>query len=147
MGYQDRFVRKFPPWVLVAPLDAMLCVMGIPAGVLSAINVARSVSLIELLPSWGRLLWSLCLLFGCIAWLIGLTSMKEINGHTVVSRMPILIFGLYLVSLSAFVYGVALIVVVGLPGLLAAWPILVFAAGTWLRRLDLVGRFRRGGDG
>lgn len=146
MGIQNRLTRRLPVWVRTAPLDATFCVLGIPSSALAVAGVVQSRTLVEFLPGWGRLLWSACLFFGCLFWFIGLTSIKENNGHMIVTRMPILIFGLYLTSLSALVYGVALILIGGWAGVLAAWPVLVFAGGTWLRRLDLVSRFREEGD-
>jgi len=142
MGVQDRIVRRLPIWIRTAPLDATFCVLGIPGATLAVVGVVQSRALSEFLPGWGRLVWSICLFFGCLLWLIGLSSIKENNGHMVVTRMPILIFGLYLSSLAALVYGVALIMIGGWSGVLPAWPVLVFAGGTWLRRVDLVSRFR-----
>lgn len=146
MGFQNQLVRRLPVWVRTAPLDATFCVLGIPGAALAVAGVVQSQSLDQFLPGWGRLLWSICLFSGCVLWLAGLTSIKENNGHMTVTRMPILIFGLYLTSLAALVYGVALILIAGWSGVLAAWPVLVFAGGTWLRRLDLVSRFREEGD-
>lgn len=142
MGAQNRLVRRLPVWIRTAPLDATFCVLGVPSAALAVVGVVQSPSLTEFLPGWGRLLWSVCLFFGCLFWFIGLTSIKENNGHMIVTRMPVLILGLYLSSLAALVYGAALILVAGWAGALAAWPVLVFAGGTWLRRVDLVSRYR-----
>lgn len=142
MGLQSRLVNRLPIWIKTAPLDATFCVLGIPGAALSIVGVIQSRSLDEFLPGWGRLLWSICLFFGCLFWLTGLTSIKFSDGHLAIIRMPILIFGLYLSSLAALVYGVSLILVGGGSGVIEAWPILVFAGGTWLRRVDLVSRYR-----
>lgn len=143
MSLTGRMIGKLPVWARTAPLDATFCVLGIPSSALTVLGFARSPTLIELLPDWGLLLWSVCLFVGCMAWLAGLTSIKENNGHMIVTRMPVMIFGLYLVSLAAVVFGLALVLIGGWNGVLAAWPVLVFAAGTYLRRVDLASRFRR----
>lgn len=143
MNLTGRVIAKLPVWVRTAPLDATFCVLGIPSSALTVLGFARSPTLVELLPNWGFLLWSACLFVGCSTWLAGLVSIKENNGHMIVTRMPVMIFGLYLVSLAATVFGLALVLIGGWNGVLAAWPVLVFAAGTYLRRVDLATRFRR----
>jgi hypothetical protein len=145
MGLQGRIVKRFPVWLRTAPLDATFCMLGIPAGLLAVLGLTRSSAVATLLPDWGYLLWGVCLFLGCLFWFLGLISIKENNGHLVVTRMPIMIFGLYLSSLSALVFGLAIILIAGSTGLLAAWPVLVFSAGTWLRKVDLAYRFRQEG--
>lgn len=143
MGWQGKIVAKLPVWIRTAPLDATFCTLGLPSSVVAVVGLIQSPALTEFLPGWGRLIWSMALFFGCLFWLIGLSSIKENNGHFVVTRMPIMIFGLYLASTSALVYGVTIILFAGTSGVLSAWPVLVFAAGTWLRKIDLASRFRQ----
>lgn len=143
MGWQGKIVARLPVWIRTAPLDAMFCVLGVPSSAVAVVGIAQSPALAEFLPGWGRLIWSIALFFGCLFWLIGLSSIKENNGHLMVTRMPIMIFGLYLVSSSALVYGLSIILFAGMSGVLSAWPVLVFAAGTWLRKIDLASRFRQ----
>lgn len=143
MGWQGKIVSRFPVWVRTAPLDATFCVLGLPSSVVAVVGLIQSPALVEFLPGWGRLIWSIALFFGCLFWLIGLSSIKENNGHFVVTRMPIMILGLHLASTSALVYGVSIILFAGTSGVLSAWPVLVFAAGTWLRKIDFASRFRQ----
>lgn len=143
MKWQGRIVSRLPVWVRTAPLDATFCLLGIPASVTAVVGLVQSVALTEFLPGWGRLVWSVALFFGCLFWLVGLSSIKENNGHFVVTRMPIMLFGLYLTSTSALVYAISIVLFAGSAGVLSAWPVLVFAAGTWLRKVDLATRFRQ----
>ena len=146
MSIQGRIVARLPVWVRTAPLDATFCLLGLPSSIVAVVGLVQSAALTEFLPGWGRLVWSVVLFFGCLFWLIGLSSIKENNGHMVVTRMPIMIFGLYLTSTSALVYGITIILFAGASGALAAWPVLVFSAGTWLRKIDLATRFRQEGS-
>jgi hypothetical protein len=138
-------VRRLPIWVRTQPLDATLALFGIPPALAALLGQLRSAALAELLPWLAIRLWAVCLLIGCAAWLAGLMSMREENGQLLISRLPILILGLALVSVSAVVYGVAILIASGWAGALAAWPLLVAAAGTYLRRVDLSDRYRAGG--
>lgn len=137
-----RLVERLPAWVLTQPLDCMFALLGLPSGVASLLGAARSRALDELLPWWATRLWAVCLLVGCVAWLAGASSVRERDGQLVATRLPAFILGLHLLSLACAVYGVAIIVLGGWSGALAAYPLLVGAAGTYIRRVHLVDRFR-----
>jgi hypothetical protein len=123
-------------------MDAMFAFLGTFSSISTLIGLAQPSSLMRFLPWWGPLLWSVCLLLGCVTWMVGLTSIKENNGHLVLTRMPALILGLYLVSISCAAYAVALVIVAGPQGILAGTSFLAIAAGTYLRRVDFASRFR-----
>jgi hypothetical protein len=123
-------------------MDVMFVFLGIPSGILNLAGLARSNALVNVLPGWGTKVWAVAILAGCVMWLVGLTSITENNGHLVLTRMPALLLGLYLVSLTTLVYGVALIVFSGWSGFLASVPLFVISGGTWLRRVDFSSRFR-----
>jgi hypothetical protein len=142
VGIQGRIVHKLPKWIRMTPMDVMFAFLGTLSASTSLIGLSQPSSLTRILPWWGPMLWSLCLLIGCLAWLSGLSSVKENNGHMVLTRMPALIFGLYLVSLSSFTYGVILLVIAGTGGLVAATTFFAVAAGTYLRRVDFASRYR-----
>lgn len=137
-----RLVRRLPVWVRTQPLDCMFALLGLPSGVISLIGVVRSRALEELLPWWATRLWAVCLLVGCVAWLAGASGVRERDGQLVATRLPAWMLGLHLLSLACAVYGTAIIVIAGWAGLLAAYPLIVGAAGTYIRRVDLADRYR-----
>jgi hypothetical protein len=137
-----RLVARLPVWARTQPLDCMFALLGLPSGVLSLLGVVRSRAMEELLPWWATRLWAVCLLVGCVAWLAGASSVRERDGLVVATRLPAWMLGLHLLSLACAVYAVAIIVVGGWAGVLAAYPLVVAAAGTYIRRVDLVDRFR-----
>lgn len=137
MSLQQRLVGRLPVWARTQPIDVMFALLGIPSGVAALSGIARSRALALLLPHWATYLWGVCLVAGCIAYLAGLTSLRERDGHLVITRLPVLLFGLQILSPAALVYGVAIIVISGWAGLLAAWPLLVAAIATWIRRVEL----------
>jgi hypothetical protein len=120
----------------------MFVFLGIPSGLLNIAGLTRSNALASVLPWWGVKVWSVAILAGCVMWLIGLTGITANNGHLVLTRMPALLLGLYLVSMTTLTYGIALIVAAGWGGVLAAVPLFVVAGGTWLRRVDFSSRFK-----
>jgi len=124
----------------------MFSVMGVLGSVSSLLGLSEPSSIERVLPWWGSLLWSLCLFTGCVAWFIGLTSVKENNGSFVLRRMPALIFGLYLVSLAAVAYGFAVIAFAGWTGIVPGLLFMALAGGTYLRRVDFASRFREDRD-
>lgn len=134
-------IRHLPMWVRAAPIDAMVAVFGIPAGLSSLLGLAPSRAL-TLLPWWAGKLWALCLILGCAAWLAGLASVREVDGRLAVGHLPVLLLGLRLLSMAALVYGATIIVTSGWAGVLAAWPLLVLALGTTVRCVDLTDRAR-----
>jgi len=119
----------------------MLAFMGVVSSSTNLIGLGSSRTL-SVMPGWGRVLWGVAFLVGCACWLIGLTSLKRHNDHYVFSRIPTLILGLYLVSLTAFTYGVGIVFLAGLAGVLPATSMWAVAVGTWLRRIDVSDRFR-----
>lgn len=142
MGIQARIVHRLPDWIRRSPLDVMFSFMGLVSSMLSLIGIGKPGSLSQVLPWWGPLLWSLCLLVGSAAWMAGVASIKESEGVLILVRMPVFIFGLYLVSLAAFAYGLVLIVFAGWSGVVASVLFFAVAGGTYLRRIDVASKFR-----
>lgn len=142
MGLSGRIVRRLPLWVRSSPLDVMFVFMGLPSSLVTLLGLTHSSALAELLPWWGIRIWALALFAGCVAWLVGLTSVQEDEGVRVLTRLPALILGLHLVSITCLTYAVAVILFAGWFGFLTATLYLVIAGGTWLRRVDLVSRQR-----
>lgn len=142
MGIQAKLVYKLPKWIRLTPMDALFAFMGLFSSIASLAGLSEPSSLTRVLPWWGPILWSLALFVGCSAWLVGLTSIRENNGHLVLTRMPALILGLYLVSISTLVYGIALLVFAGWTAAVAALIMFAASGGTYLRRVDFASRFR-----
>uniref|UniRef100_UPI003F49920D hypothetical protein n=1 Tax=Nonomuraea sp. CA-251285 TaxID=3240002 RepID=UPI003F49920D len=136
-GLSARLVSRLPVWVRQQPIDAMFALLGIPSGLAALTGLATSRALMAVLPDWAAVLWGLCLVAGCACYLSGLMSMRERDGRLVITRLGVLMLGLQIISPAALVYGVAIIVASGWAGLLAAWPLIVAAAATWIRRTEL----------
>lgn len=118
----------------------MFVFMGLPTGLAAAVGLTQSSAMAEILPWWGIRIWAVALAVGCVAWLVGLTSVHEDSGSLVLTRLPAMILGLHLVSITCLTYAVAVFLFAGWLGLLTATLYLVIAGGTWLRRVDLITR-------
>lgn len=142
MGIQARLVRKLPAGIRAYPLDVTFCLLGLPSGVFHALGLARS-STLAIMPSLAVTAWGLMLAIGCSTWLLGtLTTREDRPGTFVITRIAPMIFGLSLVSGTALVYGTALIILNGWKAVIVALPLLTFAIGTHIRRLEITGRLR-----
>jgi CHASE2 domain-containing sensor protein len=121
-------------------MDIMFVMLGIPTGIFLLTNIAYSRPL-QILPKWSEFLWAVMLLVGCTAWLIGIvTTVQNENNEIIIRQAPIMIFGLRLVGTAALVYGLALIVIGGWSGFIAAISYLTVAGGTYVRSVDLIAR-------
>jgi len=141
MGFQSRMLRRLPLGVRVYPLDMTFCFLGVPSAVFSLIGFSTSRAL-SVLPQWAEIGWAVMLLVGCLTWAIGTLTTRKVGNDIVITRVELMIFGLTLVSTTSFIYAVAMIVLNGTTALLAAVPLMAFAIGTYLRRVDLIGRMR-----
>lgn len=142
MRLSSRIVQRLPKWVRLSPLDVMFVCMGLPSSFAAVVGLARSNAMAEILPWWGPRLWSTALFVGCVAWLVGLTSIKESGDTLIITRMPFLLLGLHLVSITCATYAAVVILFAGWVGLLPVTTYLVVAFGTWLRRVDFESRYR-----
>ena len=143
MGLQYAIIRKLPLGIQEYPMDATFAVLCVASGVVSLLGAGAT----HYLPRWGELAWSVALLVGSIAWLAGILSARH-NGHNIVIlvRVPILVFGLGLVSSAALAYAIALVPIAGWAGLAGVVPLLTFAVGTNIRRVLMLHKIR-GSDG
>lgn len=130
-------MARLPVWVRTQPIDATFALLGIPSGLTLLVGPARSRALEAVLPHWATYLWAMSLVLGCLAWLAGLTSVRMRDGRLVITRLPVLLLGLQILSPAALVYGLTIILVGGWAGVLAAWPLFVVAAATFIRRVEL----------
>ena len=89
-------------------------------------------------------MWAAALLAGCVAYLIGVTSVKEMLGTLVITRLPALLLGLHLISIAAGTYAVVVLMFAGWAGVVPAVAYLVICLGTWVRRVDVRGRYSGG---
>lgn len=125
-----RMVARLPVWVQEQPLGVMSVLLGIPSGLAALVGPATSRALDTLLPPWARPIWAACLILGCIAWGVGITSIRQRGALLIITRLQALILGLRLISLAALVYALAIILISGWAGALAAYPLLVVSAAT-----------------
>lgn len=140
MGLQSRALNKLPIGVRLFPLDVTFCFLGIPSALFSLFGMTRARSLETILPPVMVTVWSITLLVGCVAWFAGTISTKRVGSDVVITRIAVMIFGLTLVSLASMVYAVSLLALSGLAAVSAAIPLVTFAVGTYIRRVDLLGR-------
>ena len=143
MGFQERLLAHLPPGVRSHPLETSLSLMGVPAGISILFRLSNSRAL-DVLPGPILTVWAIVWTIGCIAWFVGLvfSDEKDTGNQVVITHVPALLLGLWFVSVSALVYGVAVIVVGGLSAVLAAVAPLCIAAGTYVRRIDLRQRIK-----
>jgi hypothetical protein len=137
-----RLIERVPAGIRTQPTDAMLVLLGIPAGLSTLVGASESRALDTLLPWLAVKGWAVALLVGCAAWVVGLSGVRLHGDVVVLTRLAAYRFGLHLLAVASLVYGVAILMVVGTGGVLAAWPLLAFAAATWLKAVDL-GRIQR----
>lgn len=104
--------------------------MGLPSGIAALLGPASSRALDTLLPPWARPLWAVCLIVGCVAWAAGITSVRQRGERLVITRLHVMVLGLRLLSLAALVYALAILIVSGWAGILAAFPLLSVSFGT-----------------
>lgn len=142
MSLSGRIVHRLPKWVRISPLDVMFVFLGLPSSLAAVVGLARSNALAEILPWWGPRLWSTALFIGCVAWLVGLTSIRETDDALILTRMPSLLLGLHLVSITSLTYALVVVLFAGWAGILPATAYLVVSLGTWLRRVDFETRYR-----
>lgn len=142
MGLQRRVIRRLPVWVRSNPLDVMFILILTPSSVLSLAGVAQSNAMAQTLPWWGTKLAAVALLTGCVFWAVGITSVHANNGILVLSRMPALLLGLHVVSVTTLSYAVLVFTVSGRAGVTVGAYLLAMAGGTWLRRIDLADQFQ-----
>lgn len=142
MGFGARVVDRIPAGIRTQPTDAMLVALAVPAGLATLLGATKSRALDTLLSGWAVRAWALALLIGCVAWMVGLGGVKLHGDVVVLTRVAAYRFGLHLLAVSSLVYGVAILLISGLNGVLAAWPLLAFAAATYLKAADL-GRIQR----
>lgn len=144
MSLSNRMVRRLPLWVRANPMDVMFVFLGLPTSLASAVGLSQSSALHQVLPWWGPRLWSTALLVGCVAYLIGVTSVKEVGGSLIITRMPALLLGLHLISITTATYAVVVLVFAGWAGLVPALAYLVVSLGMWIRRVDVRGQYQGG---
>lgn len=138
MGFQQRIIRSLPRGIQHFPLDSTFVVLGIPSAVLSLLGISTSASLSSFLPTWAHYVWSSAMLVGCLSWGMAVLSTELTEErYVVIRRVPLMILGLSLVSVTSFVYGLALIAFGGWSGLNASFAFLAVSAGTYLRRVNL----------
>jgi hypothetical protein len=140
---QERILERLPAGVRAHPLETSLTILGVPAGITLLLRVANSNAL-NVLPGPVLTVWSLVWTVGCVSWFIGLvfSDKKETGSGIVVKHVPALLMGLWFVSVTSLVYGVAVLVSAGWNGVLASVTPLCIAGGTYIRRIDLQRRIK-----
>lgn len=138
MGFQDRLLAILPTGVRSHPLEASVSLIGVPAGISILFRISNSRAL-DTLPSPILTVWALVWTIGCLAWFVGLvfSDENESGNEIVITHVPALMLGLWFVSVSALVYGIAVLFVSGLSGIFASVAPLCIAGGTYIRRIDL----------
>lgn len=133
-------IERLPDGVVARPgewLLALFCVLG---GLRAVAKLGASPALTELLPFPLYRLWGACLLFGGLALVCGLTSIRIIGDRHVVTRVPCYKLGLRLLMLASATYSASLIWVAGPRAVDAALFPLLFALFCLVRLMVFGGR-------
>lgn len=146
MGLQARTLARVPAGIRTQSSDAMLVILGLPAGVSALLGTTESRALDAALPWIAVKCWALALLVGCVSWLVGITGVRLYGDVIVLTRLPPYRFGLHLLALASLVYGSAILLLTGWDGIAASFYVLAFAAGTYLKAVDLARIQRRAAD-
>lgn len=146
MGLPSRLLARVPAGIRTQSSDAMLVILGLPAGISSLLGTTESRALDSALPWLAVKGWALALIVGCVAWLVGITGVRLYGDVIVLTRLAPYRFGLHLLALAALVYGSAILLLTGWDGIAAAFYVLAFGCGTFLKALDLARIQRRAVD-
>lgn len=138
MALQSRMISKLPAGIRIHPIEGVFATLGLITATLAIVGGVSSAVLARF-PWWGVVLWTSSLFIGCGAWLLGLLSTSVEKFDTVaIRKVPIYTFGLTLVSGSALVYGIAIVILVGWDAGLSALTWFMLSIGTYVRRTYLV---------
>lgn len=140
-----RVVRNLPVGVQTYPMDAVFCLLGTISGVGTIGRVITSQALTAALPPWALTIWAGLLTIGSIAWGIGILSVHHNGtGEVIITKVPIMILGLGLISVVTLVYGIAVISRGGTAGLIASFAYFAISGGTYVRRWVIMNRLDGG---
>lgn len=148
-GFSNRLpakiVRKLPVGIQTYPMDAVFCLLGTISGVGTIGRVITSQALTAALPPWALTIWAVLLTIGSIAWGIGILSIHHNGqGEMIITKVPIMILGLGLISVVTLVYGIAVISRGGTAGLIASFAYFAISGGTYVRRWVIMNRLDGG---
>jgi len=121
-------VQQTPAPLLESPLEVLLTVWGILSGLAALVLTDVPSSLLQVLPRWAAVVWSINLLVGGV--LIGVGLWRRWYA-TAVPR------GLQLIASSCACYSVAIMAINGLNGLPAGGLLLAVAMLSGLRAVKL----------
>lgn len=120
-------VLRIPIPVLVESFEVFFASFSFVVGILALLGLGRASTMTRVLPHAGIIVFNLCLVFGALALLVGITGIREKEGRIVYTRLPMYKLGLRLLGLVCMLYGLILILVAGLTGLLASIPLVAFS--------------------
>lgn len=140
-----RIVRNLPIGIQTYPMDAVFCVLGTISGVATIARLFTSQALSAALPPWALYIWAGLLVVGSIAWGIGIMSVHHNGrGEVIITKVPVMILGLGLISVVTLVYGIAVISRGGTAGLIASFAYFAVSGGTYVRRWVIMNRLDGG---
>lgn len=128
-----RVLHALPEGFIARPEAAFLAILCFGTGIPTALGATQSRALYQLLPSGVLNAWGVALIVGSTAVLSGILSIEIRDGYEVIRRAAAYRLGLRLLGLSSVVYGLAIVVVGGVAGLLPAGWIWSFAVAMWVR--------------
>lgn len=130
-----------PPSILDLSAEWFLAIACILSGQAIVTGIGRTKSVAMLLYPPMYYAWGGCLLFGGVAIVLGLSSIRRLSTHRyVITRPAIYLLGLRLLGIASIVYAIAVLIVAGRTGLLAAGITLAFAGMCGVRVLVVGGR-------
>lgn len=132
-------LSHLPAGLVAQPPEWFLATLCFLSGLVIVAGLGETNSVGKLLWRPVYMGWGISLVLGSIALMSGLSSIQWARGTDIytMKRVPAYKLGLRLLGLSSLAYAVAILVVVGWAGVVAAAITLAFAATCFIRLLTL----------
>lgn len=134
---RDRLVARLPAGLRYLTAEWLLALLCAVSGLLFLFAGIDSNSLINVLPAPLYTLWGVMLVVGAFALGGGLTSVTEVKGRYVITRVPIYKLGLRLLGSANLVYALSLALISGTEATVALIGPVAFAAMCGIRLLTV----------
>jgi hypothetical protein len=129
-----------PPGVLNLPAEWLLAFACLLSGQAAITGFGRVNTISTLLYPPIYYAWGGCLVLGGVALVWGLASIRRIPGGYVIARLAAYLLGLRLLGIASLAYAIAVLVVAGRVGIVAAATASAFAGMCAIRVLVVRGR-------
>jgi hypothetical protein len=141
-AFQRWAIRHLPASLVARPGEWLIAVLCGTSGLAVITRTSHSLALENVLRDWGYYLWAGCLMAGCLFMVCGLTSIRWLQApiRYELTRPACYKFGLRLLGLGSFTYGLALLINSGWNALFPACLAVIFAGFCTIRLLTVAVR-------